>query len=256
MKKTAPDWCQVRLYDSLKKYRTLKQAATGKPCMIVLYDMHDSDRRSKVGVGHYSLIIMSPKIQYWSSYGYPVDFEISATHSKNTLKDLLGEHFNAKIPYQSKEHTQTCWKWCLLRASVYKMPENRFKQLFYSTSPKIKTPDDLVSLLTLGLLGAEYMGGALDLKETSAAAVQDTASGGALRRSKPSRKGKHHKKKRKQRYVPVRKLRGRNPLSRFAIGPQYENVKFIQQINPADRLPQERDRLQRVIRARDKLYNY
>ena len=256
MKKSAPSWCQVRLYDSLKIFRNIKQAAASKPCLIVLYDLHDNARRTKVGVGHYSLIILEPKIQYWSSYGYPVDFEIALTHSKNTLKDLLGEHFNAKVPYQEKEHTQTCWKWCLLRASVYKMPETRFKQLFYSTSPNIKTPDDLVSALTLGLLGAEYMGGALTVSQKSVAADRDTTSSGAIQRAKRTIKGKPKKKKRRKAYVHVRRLRGRNPLHRFSIGPQYQDVKLIQEINPDDRLPRERDYLQRVVRARHKLYNY
>lgn len=253
MKKTAPSWCQVRLYDSLTKYRNIKQAAASKPCLIVLYDLHERDQ---TGAGHYSLIILEPKLQYWSSYGYPVDYEIALTHSKNTLKDLLGEHFNAKVPYQEKEHTQTCWKWCLLRASVYKMSENRFKELFYSTSPSIKTSDDLVSAVTLGLLGAEYMGRALSTKGKPVAAVQDTASGGAIRHSKRTIKGKIKKKKRRKTYVPVRRLRGRNPLQRYALGPQYDDVRLIQEINPDDRLPRERDYLQRAIRARMRLYNY
>ena len=220
--------------------------------MIVLYELHDSSRRSKVGVGHYSLILLTPKIQYWSSYGYPVDYEISTTHSKNTLKDLMGSHFNAKIAYQAKEHTQTCWKWCLLRASVYKMPETRFKQLFYSSSPRLRTPDDLVSLLTLGLLGAEYMGGALLKQGGTVAADQDIGAGGALQTTKRSTKGK--KKKKRRAYIPVRKLRGRNPLQRFAIGPQYQDVSLIQQIQPGDRLPREKDRLERDTRLRYRLY--
>ena len=41
------------------------------------------------------------------------------------------------------------------------MPEARFKELFFSRSPRLKTPDDLVSVITLGLLGPEYMAGAL-----------------------------------------------------------------------------------------------
>lgn len=256
MKKTAPSWCQVRLYDSLNKYSSLKQAASGKPCMIVLYDLHDTTQREKVGVGHYSLILLQPKLQYWSSYGYPVDYEISLTHSKKNLKDLLGTHFNAKVPYQAKEHTATCWKWCILRASVYKMPETRFKQLFYNTSPRLRTPDDLVSTITLGLLGAEYMGGALTRQDKTGQAVQETESGGALRRTKRSTKGKQKKKKGRRTYIPFKKLKGRNPLSRFAIGPQYDDVKFIQQIPVASRLPREKDYLQNVLRARLRLYNY
>ena len=86
------------LYDGLKKYKSLKEAAGGNPCMIVLYELHDSTKRNKVGVGHYSLVILGAKTRYWSSYGYPVDFEISATHSKDLLKDLLGDHVNLSGP--------------------------------------------------------------------------------------------------------------------------------------------------------------
>ena len=48
MKKFAPPWCTVRLYDGLTKYSSLKAAAGSKPCMIVLYELHERDetRRS------------------------------------------------------------------------------------------------------------------------------------------------------------------------------------------------------------------
>lgn len=179
MRKHAPEWCTVRMYDGLKKFKTLKEAAASKPCLIVLYELHDSKKRETVGVGHYSLIILGPKPRYWSSYGYPVDFEISVTHSEGLLKDLLGDHVNDKIDYQDREHTQTCWKWCLLRASVHKMPEPRFKELFFSRSPRLKTPDDLVSVLTLGILGAEYMAGALMKGRTGSKSGQGTGTLGA-----------------------------------------------------------------------------
>ena len=41
MKKHAPPWCAVRLYDGLSKYSSLKSAAGSKPCMIVLYELHE-----------------------------------------------------------------------------------------------------------------------------------------------------------------------------------------------------------------------
>ena len=43
MKKSAPAWCSVRLYDGLGKYSSLKAAAGSKPCMIVLYELHERD---------------------------------------------------------------------------------------------------------------------------------------------------------------------------------------------------------------------
>ena len=97
MKKHAPSWCSVRLYDGLSKYSSLKAAAGSKPCMIVLYELHGRDETK---VGHYSLVILEPKVRYWSSYGYPIDYEVSATHSKDTLKDLMGDHSNDKVSYK------------------------------------------------------------------------------------------------------------------------------------------------------------
>ena len=173
MRKYAPRDCSVRLYDSLSRFKSIRAAMGSKPSMIVLYEMHDTKKRQSVGVGHYSLVLQGGK-QYWSSYGYPIDYEISATHSEGTLKSLMGDHSNSKIKYQAREDTQTCWKWCLLRATMHKMPETRFKQLFYSNPPRIKTPDDLVSLVTLGMLGREYMVGALFKGKVPSKSGRDT----------------------------------------------------------------------------------
>ena len=252
MRKHAPKWCTVRMYDGLKKYTSLKQAAGGNPCMIVLYELHDSKKRETVGVGHYSLVIMGEKPRYWSSYGYPVDFEISATHSKDLLKDLLGDHVNDKIDYQDREHTQTCWKWCLLRASVYKMPEARFKELFFSRSPRLKTPDDLVSVITLGLLGPEYMAGALTKGRSRRGAGRETGnSGGAVRRK---RRRKARKRPTKRARKPYTLLTGRTPWSRVARAIQYTDPRFIESIHHVDRTDQEQDRLQLERAYIDRLY--
>ena len=74
MKKHAPSWCAVRLYDGLNKYSSLKSAAGSKPCMIVLYELHE---REETEVGHYSLVILGDKPRYWSSYGFDVEKEIA-----------------------------------------------------------------------------------------------------------------------------------------------------------------------------------
>ena len=47
MKKFAPPWCTVRLYDGLSKYSSLKAAAGSKPCLIVTnYTKRRDGRRS------------------------------------------------------------------------------------------------------------------------------------------------------------------------------------------------------------------
>ena len=57
------------------------------------------------------------------------------------------------------------------------MPESRFKELFYNSSPKLKSPDDLCSVVTLGLLGPEYMAGALYGSSGASSAGRETAGG-------------------------------------------------------------------------------
>ena len=161
MKRAVPEWCQCRLYDELKRFKTLRAASGGKPCLIVLYTMKPTSKRRRGG--HYSLVIVdkSRPIRYWSSYGYPVEFEIALSHQADTLKRLIGTHTNSEVAYQAKNHTETCWRWCLLRAALYKVSEKRFKTLFYQLNPVLKSPDDLCSLITLGYLGPGYMAEAL-----------------------------------------------------------------------------------------------
>ena len=248
MKKHAPSWCSVRLYDGLNKYGSLKAASGGKPCMIVLYELHERDEDA---VGHYSLVLIGPKVRYWSSYGYAIDYEVSATHSEDTLTKLLGDHVNDKVPYQRKEHSSTCWKWCLLRASVHKMPEARFKELFYKQTAGIKTPDDLCSVITLGLLGPEYMAGAL-YKEGGSLELGREPTGGRLRkRTKRNRKAK---RKRRIRRLPLAPLRGRTPWTRVTRAPRYDDPIFINTIPRQDRTTYEQDRLQLERNYMTKLY--
>ena len=246
MRKYAPHDSVVRLYDSLSRFKSIRAAMGSKPCMILLYELHDTKKRQSVGVGHYSLVLQDGK-QYWSSYGYPIDYEVSATHSKDTLKDLMGDHSNDKVSYQRKEDTQTCWKWCLLRATLHKMPEARFKELFYKQSPNLKAPDDLCSVITLGLLGPEYMAGAL-YKEGGSLELGREPTGGRLRkRTKRNRKAK---RKRRIRRLPLAPLRGRTPWTRVTRAPRYDDPIFIN----TDRTTYEQDRLQLERNYMTKLY--
>ena len=159
MQEAVPEWVQCRLYTELKGFKSLKAASKGKPCLVVLYTMEQTSKRPRGG--HYSLVILGSRTRYWSSYGYPVEYEIAISHQANDLKRLVGTHTNDKVSYQAKDHTETCWRWCLLRATLYKMSENRFRTLFYRLNPIVKSPDDVCSLITLGLLGPGYMAEAL-----------------------------------------------------------------------------------------------
>ena len=161
MKKAVPSWVQCRLYDERASFKTLQQAAAGKPCLVVLYTMKPTSKRRRVQGGHYSLVILHGRTRYWSSYGFPVEFEIAMSHSENHLKRLIGSAVNDEVPYQATAGSETCWRWCLLRSNLYKMAESRFKKLFYRLDAAVKSPDDLCSLITLGMLGPGYMAQAL-----------------------------------------------------------------------------------------------
>ena len=161
MKKAVSRWVQCRLYDELASFKTLAAAAAGKPCLVVLYTMKATSKRRPAQGGHYSLVLRQPRVRYWSSYGFPVEYEIAMSHSENHLKRLIGNAVNDEVAYQAVAGTETCWRWCLLRSNLYKMPETRFKTLFYQLNPLVKSPDDLCSLVTLGLLGPGYMAQAL-----------------------------------------------------------------------------------------------
>ena len=161
MKKAVPAWVQCRLYDELASFKTLQQACAGKPCLVVLYTMKPTSKRRQVQGGHYSLVIRYGRTRYWSSYGFPVEFEIAMSHNENHLKRLIGNAANDEVPYQAAAGTETCWRWCLLRTNLYKKSERRFKRLFYRRDASIKSPDDLCSLITLGMLGPGYMAQAL-----------------------------------------------------------------------------------------------
>jgi len=161
MKKAVPAWVQCRLYDELASFKTLQQACAGKPCLVVLYTMKPTSKRRLVQGGHYSLVIRYGRTRYWSSYGFPVEFEIAMSHNENHLKRLIGNAVNDEVAYQATSGTETCWRWCLLRTNLYKMAESRFKKLFYRLDVSVKSPDDLCSLITLGMLGPGYMAQAL-----------------------------------------------------------------------------------------------
>ena len=87
LRKAVPPWVQCRLYDELSSFKTLRQASNGKPCMVVLYAMKATSKRPRGG--HYSLVLMHKGVRYWSSYGYPLEFEIALFYNRIKRSALL-----------------------------------------------------------------------------------------------------------------------------------------------------------------------
>ena len=80
--KIVPKWCRVAFYDSLKKYRSLKDAMQGKKCLAVLYQIHDKKKTVLNRAGHFILInVANGVVEYFSSSGWDVAKEIAETHS-------------------------------------------------------------------------------------------------------------------------------------------------------------------------------
>ena len=52
-----PKWCRVTKYDSLAKFKTLKDALMGKEMMVVLYNVHDRISKKLLNMpGHFIII--------------------------------------------------------------------------------------------------------------------------------------------------------------------------------------------------------
>ena len=133
------------------------------------------------------------------------------------------------------------------------MPESRFKELFYNSSPKLKCPADLCSVVTLGLLGPEYMAGALYGSSGASSAGRETSGGRLRKRTKRARKAKR-KPKRRPRRLPVQYLYGNEPWTRRTREPRYTDLKLIDRIPSADRTLHEQNQLQLERNYMTKLY--
>ena len=151
MRNAAPPGCKVVLYDKLQRW-------PGGNSVIVLYQLHDAAGRATDQIGHYAVILKtanSKKMRYFSSYAYPPEFELRATHSKGRMLALLGKHYTwSRAPLQRKRHTTTCGLWALCRAYFWGMRDNDFAKMM-TGRVRLSSPDDLVSTMMLSLVAKE-----------------------------------------------------------------------------------------------------
>ena len=152
--KLVPKWCRVTFYDSLGKYKTLKEAMQGKKCMAVLYQIHDKKKNLVNRAGHFVLInVANGTPEYFSSSGWDVAKELSETHSDpRILQRLLGKNFiQNKVPLEKLGATNTCWRFVLARAILMDMKLSNFQKLFQH-SLQLRNPDDICTVLTMLLV--------------------------------------------------------------------------------------------------------
>ena len=151
LSKLVPSWCRVAFYDSLRRYKTLKAALKGKRCMIVLYQIHDKKQNVQNKAGHFVIINVGKEgAEYFSSSGWSVGQELSATHSDpDILKRLLGKHYiENRVPLEKLGNSNDCWRFCLARAILIDMPQKEFVRLFQHHL-SLQNADDIVTCLTM-----------------------------------------------------------------------------------------------------------
>ena len=145
-----PKWCGVSFYDKLKRFRSLKEALGGKKCMAVLYQIHDKKQNVQNQAGHFILLNgAQKKPEYFSSSGWNVAKEISATHSDPQIfQRLLGNNYSEnRVPLEKLGNTNTCWRFVLARAILCDMPLPEFQKLFHHHL-NLPNPDQIVTALT------------------------------------------------------------------------------------------------------------
>ena len=149
-----PPWCRFATYDSLSKFKTLKDALQGKQMLVVLYQVHDKKTKKLVNMpGHYIVLnarAKSQPVEYFSSSGWAPSAELSATHSdKTTFARLLGRNFiHNSVPFEKMGDMNTCWRWVLTRCVLGHVSLKDFQRLFNQKFMP-KDSNDIVTLMTL-----------------------------------------------------------------------------------------------------------
>ena len=92
LRSRVPAHTKVLEYDNLPESGSIEKVFGRHKCLIVFYTMHDPRNRP---IGHFSTILRhgKGKYEYFSSYGYRPEQEISKTHSSGKLMRLLGKNF-------------------------------------------------------------------------------------------------------------------------------------------------------------------
>ena len=116
----------------------------GIQCLIILLENKSSE------IGHFVLVIKrSSGVEYWSSYGHRPQYAIKITGNDDRLLKLMGSNVKInRFKFQSELDTETCAMHTLSRAVFWEMGNKEYWNLF-RFAVRLKTPDDIVSLMTL-----------------------------------------------------------------------------------------------------------
>ena len=154
LRRMLPSWCRFATYDSLSRFKSLKEALQGKQMLVVLYQVHDAKSKKLVNMpGHYIVLntrAKSQPVEYFSSSGWAPSAELAATHSdKTTFTRLLGRSFiHNSVPFEKMGDMNTCWRWVLTRCVLGHVSLKDFQRLFNQKFMP-KDSNDIVTLMTL-----------------------------------------------------------------------------------------------------------
>ena len=158
LKRALPHTAKVMLYDSLPERGTMEDVfGKKKVCIVLLYQLHTKNGRTKSGTGHYSTIskLGKNKYEFFSSYGMKPEEEIAITHSSGKLTRLLGRNYVcSKARLQTRGfHTNTCGRFAAARCLLHNVPLQVFVKHF-SGKVQLTSPSDLITLATLFLFNS------------------------------------------------------------------------------------------------------
>ena len=149
--KLVPNYCGTAFYDDLAKYKNLTAALGGKKCLVVLYNIHDNKKNKLNQAGHFILInTLAGGVEYFSSSGWSVGKELDITKSNPEIfKRLLGRNYTQNTkPLEKVGDSNDCWRFCLARAVLAKMPLKDFQKLF-THHINLTSADSIVTLMTM-----------------------------------------------------------------------------------------------------------
>ena len=105
-------------------------------CLVVLWNIHDKQRRVLNEPGHFFLVSTrgpEPCVVF-SSTGMTPKKELFITQSDPSLLERIlpkGTVYN-NFKFQVGNDSQTCWRWQIIWAHLAQMGLKKFKSLFYS----------------------------------------------------------------------------------------------------------------------------
>jgi len=150
LKPILPPRCDIILYKNLNKPRSVLFAKTDG------YVVRVPNANNKVG--HFVVILAKRNhIEFFSPTGGSIASEFKRLKQDPTLlNNLVGQHFiyNSKKLQRDVNSIQDCASWALARLYLRHLKLRDFQKLFIK-SVNLQSSDDIVSLMSLLLLGSQ-----------------------------------------------------------------------------------------------------